>query len=462
MKDRFQIGRSRASWMLFLGIVAAAGLALFVSLGLFGRSDQDAAAASINVDFSQCTNGGVGDPPEPCVVDATFANWVNGNSNGQKSHWSEDEFVPQRVPIKGLTPGAHTLVLTYDTVHGDKHAFDYVGSFDATETTSTTPTAQHANNNDPCSDILPSGECNPASPAGSFVVPAATLVNCAGSTGTPPAQIPGSFKIYGPTGTTITGLSYVSENVVSGSGQCSTTMQVNFTVGGSGTPTVVITYGAHIALGPGGWGVGTSASDISGSPYHTSVNTIDGASAGSQDNQLSTSAIVQATPTPTPTITNTPTPTYTPTPTPTNTYTPTPTPTNTYTPTPTPTNTYTPTPTPTNTYTPTPTNTATATPTNTATPPPTETPRKRNTPTPTPVPPTATPTPGSTVAPIVVTPRPAPEAVIMPATGTGTGSGEDGGWTALAGLTLVLATIASFAGLLLRSRAGAGQRNGDS
>jgi len=533
MKDRFQIGRSRASWMLFLGIVAAAGLALFVSLGLFGRSDQDAAAASINVDFSQCTNGGVGDPPEPCVVDATFANWVNGNSNGQKSHWSEDEFVPQRVPIKGLTPGAHTLVLTYDTVHGDKHAFDYVGSFDATETTSTTPTAQHANNNDPCSDILPSGECNPASPAGSFVVPAATLVNCAGSTGTPPAQIPGSFKIYGPTGTTITGLSYVSENVVSGSGQCSTTMQVDFTVGGSGTPTVVITYGAHIALGPGGWGVGTSASDISGSPYHTSVNTIDGASAGSQDNQLSTSAIVQATPTPTPTNTNTPTPTptntntatptntYTPTPTPTNTATATatptntatatatptntatatatptntatptptntatptptntatPTPTNTATPTPTntatptPTNTATPTPTntatptPTNTATPTPTNTATATPTNTATPPPTETPRKRNTPTPTPVPPTATPTPGSTVAPIVRTPPPAPpapEAVIMPTTGTGPGSGEDGRWTALAGLALVLATIASFAGLLLRSRAGAGQRNGDS
>jgi hypothetical protein len=57
---------------------------------------------------------------------------------------------------------------------------------------------------------------------------------------------------------------------------------------------------------------------------------------------------------------------------------------------------------------------------------------------------------------------PAPEAVIMPTTGTGPGSGEDGRWTALAGLALVLATIASFAGLLLRSRAGAGQRNGDS
>ena len=149
----------------------------------------------------------------------------------------------------------------------------------------------------------------------------------------------------------------------------------------------------------------------------------------------------------------------------------TPTPTKTFTPTPTktatPTNTATPTATPTGTITPLATDTPTATPTtkppsgdggghghkNTATP--------KATATPTAVPPTATPI--TQVSPIVMTPpppAPLPAAVILPSTGTG--SGEDGMWTALAGLALVLATIAAFAGLLFRSRAGAGQWNGDS
>ena len=170
---------------------------------------------------------------------------------------------------------------------------------------------------------------------------------------------------------------------------------------------------------------------------------------------------VPPTVTPTPTKTFTPTPTKTFTPTPTKTFTPT------------PTKTFT--PTPTKTFTPTPTNTNTPTPTNTNTPAPTTKPPSgdgggpghkhtatpKATATPTEVPPTATPL--TQVSPIVRTPpppAPLPEAVIAPSTGTG--SGGDDTWTALAAMGLVLATIAAFAGLLLRSRAGAGRRNGDS
>jgi len=166
---------------------------------------------------------------------------------------------------------------------------------------------------------------------------------------------------------------------------------------------------------------------------------------------------------PTPTPTNTPVP-PTNTPTPTNTPVPptdTPTPTNTPVP---PTNTPV---VPTNTPV-VPTNTPVV-PTNTPvvptnTPEATEPPHRRHTPTPestvapTVVPPTAT--PFTQVSPVVKTPAPLPVTQVLPSTGTG--SREDGRWTALAGLALVLATIASFAGLLLRSRAGAGQRNGDS
>ena len=264
--------------------------------------------AAANLD--QCTNGGVGDPPEPCVVNATYSNWVNGNSNEQKSHWSEDEFIPYRAKITGLTAGTpgHSLYIQYKTVHSGKHALDYLGSFDATETTGAATTL-HANQNDPCVDVLTgllSPECTPPTPTDTEAIPAPTLTNCATSTGTAPTPISGSdllgrrMKIFGPSGTTIDSVNYVSENIVSGTGQCSTTMKISFTVGGSGTGnTVVLAWGGHIARGAGfnGWGAGNGASAVSGSPYHMSFDTdqgtgLDGASQGAQDRALSASAVI--------------------------------------------------------------------------------------------------------------------------------------------------------------------------
>jgi hypothetical protein len=259
------------------------------------------AAASGNLD--QCTNGQVSPLTlERCAGSSVGAiagvkNWVNGNSNGSKSHWREGEFISYRTKISGITAGTHTLVLHYDTVHGGKHALDYVGSFDATETTSTTPTAFHANNNNPCADLVGAGQmtasqCVPSSPTATRTVPAASLVNCAGSAGTAPAQIAGSFKLFGPAGTTLTAATYTAQNVVAGTGQCSTTMSISFN-----TPTavstsqaLVIAWGGHIAS-QGDWGVGNSASAISGSPYHMALDLLDGASTGAQDRALSTSAI---------------------------------------------------------------------------------------------------------------------------------------------------------------------------
>src|SRR5207244_3084920 len=133
-----------------------------------------------------------------------------------------------------------------------------------TETTSPTATAFHANNNEPCSDKLPAANCTPSAPADSFPIPAATLTNCGGSGGTAPAQIPGSFKIYGDNSPDITGVSYVSENV-SGGGGCSTSIAITFTT--TGTGTVVLAWGGHIAS-EAGWGTGNSATFISGSNYH--------------------------------------------------------------------------------------------------------------------------------------------------------------------------------------------------
>ncbi|HYT31840.1 MAG TPA: hypothetical protein VEO37_04540, partial [Thermoanaerobaculia bacterium] len=130
--------------------------------------------AAANLD--QCTNGGVGNPPEQCKHLTSSGNWVNGNSNGQKSHWREGEFISYRDTITVDAAGTHVFQIHYDTVHGGKHAIDYLGSFDATETTGPS-TTDHFNNNDPCSDIVTG--CNPSAPNDSFAVPPATLVNCA-------------------------------------------------------------------------------------------------------------------------------------------------------------------------------------------------------------------------------------------------------------------------------------------
>src|SRR5439155_1294867 len=55
-----------------------------------------AANAAANID--QCTNGPKGPPlvVQPCINvtigGTTYANWANGNSNGNTSHWREEEF----------------------------------------------------------------------------------------------------------------------------------------------------------------------------------------------------------------------------------------------------------------------------------------------------------------------------------------------------------------------------------
>ena len=253
-----------------------------------------------NANLDQCTNGGVADPPEPCkgtngsAIDG-FKNWVSGNSNGSKSHWREGEFISYRDTIAVGVAGTHVFQIHYDTVVSSEHAIDYLGSFDYTETTSTTPTTFHANNNNPCADKLPSGDCDPSSPTDpDAIVPPATLINCGGSAGTPPSmQIEGYFQIWGTNSPDITGVSYVAENVQSGQDHCSTSIAITFTTTGAGT--VVLAWGGHIAA-EADWGAGNSATFINGSPYHMAQdslksNGINQSGVGSQDRQLATSAV---------------------------------------------------------------------------------------------------------------------------------------------------------------------------
>src|SRR6266550_8495392 len=103
--------------------------------------------------LDQCRNGG--STPVVTPVQCVDSAWQNGNLGAENSHYREGDSVPFRAVLTNLDASAgntHTLVIQYDTLQGGKHAYDYLTSFDATET-----------NADPVHDIsgMTTGNCFP-------------------------------------------------------------------------------------------------------------------------------------------------------------------------------------------------------------------------------------------------------------------------------------------------------------
>jgi len=320
---------TRSRWTRKRLLAIAATVAVIIPAGVVTiEQSANAAGGALKVaaNLDQCQNGAKGPPIvlNPCrngaLGSTSYSDWVNGNVNGSKAHWNEGDFLTYRAKLTGLSgavagaPSSHTLVFQYDTVHGGKHAIDYIGSFDADglpngETTSATATDVHRNNNNPCMDILLTTGCaatDLASNVGlSGTVPAAggNLDNCGGSLGTfAGSQQMGVVKVFAPTGAQAAAVDVQNvtlHGVQSGGGQCSSAISVRFTLNGppqAGGYTVVLAWGGHIAS-QYNWQSGNSATSITGSPYHMALNTLDGVTLGSQDRALSTSAIIQVNPT---------------------------------------------------------------------------------------------------------------------------------------------------------------------
>jgi hypothetical protein len=265
---------------------------------------------------SQCTNGQVGPPLtlEPCagsnstttvtIGGNSYKNWVSGDANGSKAHWAEGEFISYRTTLSSISAGAHILLISYSPVQSGKHAIDYLGSYDTTETTSTTSSARHYNNNTPCQDLvaislMPSSECGaPASPIATATIPSADLAganaaNCGATGSFSGTEVAGTMDLFGAAGSSIGPITYASQNVSSGTGSCDTTVQIPFSIPSAlgAAQAIVISFGGHISSQLD-WGAGNSASSINGSPYHITLGTLDGASQGAKSLALATSAIV--------------------------------------------------------------------------------------------------------------------------------------------------------------------------
>jgi len=215
--------------------------------------------------IEQCRNGALASP-QVC----TGGNWQNGNAGSSNSHYKETDFLPYRGVIEGLAAGSYTFSIGYDILQGNPahHAIDYLGTYNATETTA-----------DPCdSNTL----CTLASPTSITPVPTDTVTVTSQTnpnTSLPVTQQPGVITMWGGS---LGAASYAAYTA----GDEHRTLNITFTTTGG---TVVFAFGGHVAS-QGDWGFGKAAGGISGSPYHTQYD-VCSFSCSTHNNSLSAAAI---------------------------------------------------------------------------------------------------------------------------------------------------------------------------
>lgn len=240
-RDNRRIGRLHAG--IALAVVAV--LAAFAPIPA-----GPARAANPSADLDQCKNGSTGSPN--CT-------WVNANLGPNHSKYAEGDSVPFRILFDNLAAGTHTVTIEWDTTKSGKHAYDYLRTYNAAPQTGASP-------------------CSGAGCTTSSTVAIPTDANVATGMTPPATQAPGVFTMW--RGALASTGGYATSGLYSG--DSSTRISITFTTSTDDNP--VLAWSGHIASELD-WGIGTSASGISGSPYHMRLLDLDGAG-GNQDRSL--------------------------------------------------------------------------------------------------------------------------------------------------------------------------------
>src|SRR5438552_278935 len=112
---------------LLIGLLSLAVVAVLMVSGLAGASRSSSssalrASAGLTVNLDQFANqAGQG--------------WQNGDLNGNNSSYNEGLVVPFRYLITGLAVGLHSVHINYDFTAGGHEAYDFLATYNATETT---------------------------------------------------------------------------------------------------------------------------------------------------------------------------------------------------------------------------------------------------------------------------------------------------------------------------------------
>ncbi len=223
--------------------------------------------ANSSANLDQCANDPAPSPnTDGCSASAT--DWVNGNLGASKSVYLEGDSIPYRLVFDNLSLASHTVTIEWDTTKSGTHALDYLTSYNRTVATA-----------NPCLGV---SACN-AAVFNTFAIPKDPQVD--NGAGSPISQLAGVFTLFGGT---ITGVSaYAYPGGAGFAGDKTARITITF-VASRANP--VLAWGGHIAT-RNDWGLGNSAVAISGSPYHTALNNLDGAG-GNQDRSLSADAVI--------------------------------------------------------------------------------------------------------------------------------------------------------------------------
>lgn len=254
---------------------------LFVSVQTFGQA----------ANLDQIRNGALGVYPTTPTAD-----WVNGNAGPSNAHFAEGYSIPYRVKVSGLvgtSATTHTLIIEWDTKHGNGHAIDYITHYQNLENPLgshpftfghgaelVVPTMGTAFSGSPeLWDILVPSVNN----SEMFNQPAKSQSELPGLTGDPNIN---KFASWGATDVVLT---YETQDDQDGTtAQTETRLKIEFkSVDGK---TALFAWGGHIAA-EYDWGTGRGATGVSGSPYHTRIISIDG-KPGNQDRSLKATAVI--------------------------------------------------------------------------------------------------------------------------------------------------------------------------
>jgi hypothetical protein len=266
--------RAKSRWLaLGVIVVMASALAAAGSITLAASSGE---AANIN----QCRDGS-----PTAHVQCIGSAFQNGNLGATNSHYREGDSVPFQTILTGITAGTHTLIINWAETASSKHAYDYIDTYTASET-----------NADACAGVLTANTSTACpAPQTATITPDPSLASgvCPGFVGT---QKSGVIDLWPKASIDSASFAYTSGPAPSPVlNSCQGTANTQFATitfhTTSAVPTIVMAWGGHVASQID-WGLGNSASAISGSPYHMALGNLDGASTGSQDRSIKAAAIL--------------------------------------------------------------------------------------------------------------------------------------------------------------------------
>jgi hypothetical protein len=265
----------RAGWAGRRAAAAAAFLTALVLLSGPGATS----AAGVSVDLDQW---------------APLAGaWQNGDLNGNNARYPEGGVVPFRLAIEKLSPGNHSVTISYDFTASGHKAYDFLATWNATN---------HPGLCAPSGGAI-SSMCPRLPSPSSFAFPSdpytANGLTVSGAMAW--SGVSRRLTIYGGTITSISRPAHAG----SVNANSEATMLVKFRSTG---PAVLMAWGGHLAQssywdtlrggGPDG------AKMVSGAPWHMRTLNLDGGGARNQDRSIQPSAIVgelpPAVPAPTP------------------------------------------------------------------------------------------------------------------------------------------------------------------